>query len=537
MTDKFDRFTKRARRTLMLAQEEAEQLQHPYIGSEHLLLGMLGEERGVAALALAELNLDVAQLRQRLEQEMPAGRFSIGKLSLTPRVKRIIELALGQARGMGHHYIGTEHLLLGLLSEGAGLAYQALTAQVSPAQIRDRMAEIMGVAAASTAWSSLHASLLQGIKQTLAEETLVTRIRRVFGGTHPSERPIIRVQVERDLGLRINVEELLAQYVKHTLAELPEREARVLLVRLGLDGGQPRSPAAVAEEFGVTPERIRQIETKILSRLSEPAQINKLKDFVTQQKLITTFDAPDAAQDPASQSEQPQDAQATTLEADIPEQVMNQIYEIAAREERNRLARDLHDSIKQQIFSISVSAAAVAARWESDPPGARAALNDIQYSAQAAMVEMNALLQQLRPNPLETVGLLEAIREQCEALEFRTGAQVTTALGELPSEAHLPKGVRETIFRIVQEALSNIARHARATQVKVQLTTDLPRQRLRLDVQDNGQGFDPATVDGGMGLANMRERVSLLGGELVLESAPDGGTTIQAEIPLMEGAE
>ena len=91
-------------------------------------------------------------------------------------------------------------------------------------------------------------------------------------------------------------------------------------------------------------------------------------------------------------------------------QQLQQTSEAAAQEERNRLARDLHDSIKQQLFSIHVGTAAVQARWENDPDGAKTALADVRHSAQAALVEMNALLGQLSPEPLAKVGLVEALR-------------------------------------------------------------------------------------------------------------------------------
>jgi len=101
----------------------------------------------------------------------------------------------------------------------------------------------------------------------------------------------------------------------------------------------------------------------------------------------------------------------------IPDEIrrglLQQIGEAAAQEERNRLARDLHDSIKQQLFSINVGTAAAQERWERDPEGARKALADVRRSAREAMVEMQAMLHQLRPEALGTAGLIEALREQC----------------------------------------------------------------------------------------------------------------------------
>jgi ATP-dependent Clp protease ATP-binding subunit ClpC len=145
MADKFDRFTKRARRVLSLAQEEAQRLNHNYIGTEHLLLGLVREENGVAVRVLRELGVDPRQIRERVERTVGRGqRASYGKLSLTPRTKRVIELAVDEARRLGHHYIGTEHLLLGLVREGEGVAVDVLKGLgVSLDKVRSQTARVM----------------------------------------------------------------------------------------------------------------------------------------------------------------------------------------------------------------------------------------------------------------------------------------------------------------------------------------------------------------------------------------------------------
>ncbi|MBW7882267.1 MAG: AAA family ATPase, partial [Caldilineaceae bacterium] len=127
MSDKLDRFTKRARRVLTLAQEEALRLNHNYIGTEHLLLGLVREENGVAVKVLRELGVEPVQIIRAVERTVGRGeRPPFGKPTLAPRTKRVIELAVDEARLMGHHYIGTEHLLLGLVREGEGIAVNVL---------------------------------------------------------------------------------------------------------------------------------------------------------------------------------------------------------------------------------------------------------------------------------------------------------------------------------------------------------------------------------------------------------------------------
>ncbi len=149
MSDKFDKFTKRARRVLTFAQEEAQRLNHNYIGTEHILLGLIREEEGLAAKVLRELGLDQNRVRQVIEEIVGRGQAAPGtRLSLTPRTKRVIELAVDEARRMGMHYIGTEHLLLGLIREGDGIAVNVLKSLgISPDKVRSNLArEVMNAA-------------------------------------------------------------------------------------------------------------------------------------------------------------------------------------------------------------------------------------------------------------------------------------------------------------------------------------------------------------------------------------------------------
>jgi excisionase family DNA binding protein len=128
VVDRFDRFTKRARAALTLAQEEARNLQHNYVGTEHLLLGLIREGGGVAGQVLNTLGADMQQLRQDIEKIIGHGDSEVtnANIPLTPRVKRAIELAVDEARQLRHQFLGTEHLLLGLMREGEGIAAHVL---------------------------------------------------------------------------------------------------------------------------------------------------------------------------------------------------------------------------------------------------------------------------------------------------------------------------------------------------------------------------------------------------------------------------
>jgi len=123
MADKFEKFTERARKVLTLAQEEAQRFNHNYIGTEHLLLGLVREGDGVAARVLSNMGVQLPKVRSAVEFIIGRGDTGVtGEIGLTPRAKKVIELAVDEARHLNHHYIGTEHLLLGLVREGEGIA-------------------------------------------------------------------------------------------------------------------------------------------------------------------------------------------------------------------------------------------------------------------------------------------------------------------------------------------------------------------------------------------------------------------------------
>lgn len=123
MTSRFEKFSERARRVLSLAQEEAQRFNHNYIGTEHILLGLVRETEGVAARVLSNLGVELAKVRSAVEFIIGRGeRHNPGEIGLTPRAKKVIELAVDEARRLNHHYIGTEHILIGLMREGEGVA-------------------------------------------------------------------------------------------------------------------------------------------------------------------------------------------------------------------------------------------------------------------------------------------------------------------------------------------------------------------------------------------------------------------------------
>jgi ATP-dependent Clp protease ATP-binding subunit ClpC len=142
----FEKFTDRARRAVVWAQEEARALNHDFIGTEHILLGLVREGGGVAAKALESLGISLEAVRERVEGAVPPGQHSrpAGHIPFTPRAKKVLELSLSEAKVLGHPYIGTEHILLGLLREGDGVAAQVLTALGADLDgVRERVIQLL----------------------------------------------------------------------------------------------------------------------------------------------------------------------------------------------------------------------------------------------------------------------------------------------------------------------------------------------------------------------------------------------------------
>jgi PAS domain S-box-containing protein len=205
-----------------------------------------------------------------------------------------------------------------------------------------------------------------------------------------------------------------------------------------------------------------------------------------------------------------------------------EIGRLAVVEERTRLARDLHDSVTQSLFSASMLAQTAQRLWKPDPDRAKERLDRASELCSGALAEMRALIFELRPDALAVEGLVSALRKHAAVRQARDGIAVDV----LPrDERRLPSEVEEAAYRIAREALHNVVKHARATRALVRL--DFEPARLLLEVQDDGRGFDPAArVGRGLGLTSMRERAEALGGTLTLESAPGAGSTIRAEIPV-----
>jgi signal transduction histidine kinase len=217
------------------------------------------------------------------------------------------------------------------------------------------------------------------------------------------------------------------------------------------------------------------------------------------------------------------------LAVDLSERIAQDSFRraVEAQElERRRLARELHDETGQALTSILLGLKALEERMAD--PASRAAAEELRELVVSTLQDVRRLAVELRPSALDDFGLVAALERLTASFAEQTGISVDfqTAL----ADERLPEEVETALYRIVQESLTNVIKHARARRVSILLARK--DGAVKAVVEDDGQGFYPAEPTGGSGLVGMRERLALLGGRLEVESAPDRGTTVAAEVPV-----
>ena len=204
--------------------------------------------------------------------------------------------------------------------------------------------------------------------------------------------------------------------------------------------------------------------------------------------------------------------------------------DLATLEERNRLARDLHDSVKQQVFASTMQIGAAKTMLDQNPSAAREHLDEAEQLSRQAQSELASLIQELRPVSLSEKGLIPVLEEYVADWARQNDMEIEILV---PEDGTLPIEVEQALFRVTQEALSNITRHSDAMKVEIKLRRE--DNEIILTISDNGKGFDiSAAEDQGMGLDSMRERMAALGGSLIVESELGQGTCITARCQISE---
>jgi signal transduction histidine kinase len=209
-----------------------------------------------------------------------------------------------------------------------------------------------------------------------------------------------------------------------------------------------------------------------------------------------------------------------------------QIEDLAAVQERNRIARDIHDSLGHALTALNVQLQTAVKLWQIDPTQAQSFLAQAQRLGTTAMKEVRKSVSALRADAQEQKPLETVIDSLVEDFYQGTGISVSTNINV---NTALPPQAVKTLYRIVQEALTNICKYANATKVQIQLHTS--SEKVYLTVEDNGEGFCLDSQTTGFGLQGMRERVAALKGDVRIETAPEAGCRISVELPVRDNAD
>lgn len=211
------------------------------------------------------------------------------------------------------------------------------------------------------------------------------------------------------------------------------------------------------------------------------------------------------------------------------EQLVQEAKISAVSEERQRLARDLHDAVSQQLFAISMMSATVLKVVEKEPKKALGLVQEISQSATRAQAEMRALLLQLRPLTLQNESLCEALSSLASELQSKQPLKFEIDLDEIS----LPSNIENQLFRIAQEGLSNVLRHADANRVRISLKVSEVNHRVLLVIEDNGKGFIFDEIpQSSIGIRSINERATLIGGTAQWLSVPGKGTKLEIRVAI-----
>jgi ATP-dependent Clp protease ATP-binding subunit ClpC len=275
----FNKFTERARKVILLAKEEAKRFNHDYIGTEHILLGLIREGEGVAAAVLQKLGLSPEKIRLEVEKLVQSGPSTMvsGDIPFTPKAKKVIELAMEEARSLGHNYIGTEHLLLGLIREGEGVASQVLmNLGLDLNRVRNEVITLLGSsspAPSSPSGSRTKTPALDAFGRDLTQLAREAKLDPVIGRADEIER-VIQILGRRTknnpvllgeagVGKTAIVEGLAQRVIKGDVPEIL-RDKRVIILDLALMVAGTKYRGQFEERIKAVMDEIRRSENVIL---------------------------------------------------------------------------------------------------------------------------------------------------------------------------------------------------------------------------------------------------------------------------------
>ena len=433
--------------------------------------------------------------------------------------------------------------LVNLASTAAQIAAGDL-AQVARVTRND---EVGTVARAFNSMTAQLRDLINSLEQRVHERTQALRRRAVQLETS--------AQISREITSILEIDELLTRVVDLIRDVFGYYHVRIFLVNDDGSNLVLRVTSAQAEP------RVRHVPLGPGSLNGEAAQANQallVNDVSRDARYLADEDLPDTRAElvvPLRVGEEvvgTLDVQSREVDAFTPEDVLviqslgdqlaiaienarlyRQARQVAVMEERQRLARDLHDSVTQALYSMTLLTEggrrlAHAGVLEN----AEVFFADLWEISRQSLKEMRLMVHELRPPALEQEGLVGAVQARLDAVEGRAGVETRLLVD---GECELPPQMEEALYRIALEALNNALKHAAATAITVRIDTGT--DQVQLEVTDNGRGFDPHQVagKGGIGLATMRERAERLGGRLEIETAPGAGTRIRVTLETAHG--
>ena len=276
----FNKFTERARKVILLAKEEAKKFNHDYIGTEHILLGLIREGEGVAAAVLQKLGLSPEKIRLEVEKLVQSGPSTMvsGDIPFTPKAKKVIELAMEEARSLGHNYIGTEHLLLGLIREGEGVASQVrMNLGLDLNRVRNEVITLLGSSSPAPSGGGpgtrTKTPALDAFGRDLTQLAREGKLDPVIGRREEIER-VIQILARRTknnpvllgeagVGKTAIVEGLAQKVIKGDVPEML-RDKRVIILDLALMVAGTKYRGQFEERIKAVMDEIRRTESVML---------------------------------------------------------------------------------------------------------------------------------------------------------------------------------------------------------------------------------------------------------------------------------
>ncbi len=529
--DRFDKFTDRARKVLTLAQDEAQRFNHNYIGTEHLLLGLVREGEGVAARVLENMNVELAKVRTAVEFIIGRGdRPVVGEVGLTPRAKRVIELAIDEARRLGHNYIGTEHLLLGLVREGEGIAAGVLESLgVNLDKVRHEVIRVLSQSSsAGPAQETKRASKTPTVDQlgiNLTELARAGKLDPVIGREKEIER-VIQILSRRQKNNPALIGEpgvgktAIAEGLAHRIVagDVPETllNKRVLTLDIG-------SLVAGTKYRGEFEERLKKIIEELRNTNDAVLFIDELHTLVGAGAAEGAIDAANILKPPLARGE-------------FEERLKKIIEELRNTNDAVLFIDELHTLVGAGAAEGAIDAANIL-----KPPLARGELQCIGATTldeYRKYIERDAALERRfqpvmveEPTLEQTIDILMGIRERYEQHhKVAITDEAVKAAADLSiryiTDRHLP----DKAIDLIDEAASRVRlRYASAPPALRDAQKDLDRVTKEKDAAINNQEYeDAARLREAEGIS--RETVEKLRSEWQAQVSSDQPTVNEEEI-------